>query len=190
MRVESLLEGIRRERETLAEERVQAERARRALEDRQRELQVQLRNIDQLKREALAEGPRPGRDRAGRRARPGAARAHGHRVGHPHPPVGGRAARRLEEAQRELRQRNRQRRNAASAPAPPGIPTEAPLERRALRPGDRVRVPAFDSDGDVLTAPELVLEWSRCSWARSRCACAPTTWSAFAARRPRATVGR
>jgi DNA mismatch repair protein MutS2 len=154
IRVENLLGSIQQERAGLAEERVQAERARRELEEHKREMQRQLRNIDQLKREAVAEA------RAGAEAELSELRELLKRVRTETTSAtltrewAEQQSQRLEDAQRDLRARNR-RRPQPTAPAPtPGLPPPPPQEKRPLRPGDRVRVPAFDSEGEVLTMPD------------------------------------
>ena len=153
LRVENLLDRIRQEQETLSEERMRAEEARRALEDRGRELQAQLRNIEQLKREAVTQARAEVDEELAamrdlvRRVRTDTESATLTRewvADH---------ARRLEDAQKELRQRQRQRRPSA-APADGGGPGPSEEAPRTLRPGDRVLVPAFNSEGDVLTAPD------------------------------------
>jgi DNA mismatch repair protein MutS2 len=152
VRVENLIDGIRQEREALAEERVRAERARRAVEDQGRELQTQLRNIDRLRQEALNDARRQAEEEIAevrellKRVRTDA------EAGALTRQWVADNAHRLEETQRDLRQRRRQR--PAATPAP-GVPTPAPQEApRPLRPGDRVRVPTFDAEGDVLTVPD------------------------------------
>ena len=154
IRVENLLGSIQQEREGLAEERVQAERARRDLEEQNRELQRHLRNMDQLKREAVADA------RAGAEAELSELRELLKRVRTETTSAtltrewAEQQSQRLEDAQRDLRSRNRRRTPPSSAAAPPGVPAPPLQEKRPLRPGDRVRVPAFDTEGEVLTVPD------------------------------------
>ncbi len=154
IRVENLLGSIQQEREGLAEERVQAERARRSLEDQNRELQRQLRNVDQLKREAVADA------RAGAEAELSELRELLKRVRTETTSAtltrewAEQQSQRLEDAQRDLRARNRRRPQPSTPANTPGLPVPQLQEKRPLRPGDRVRVPAFDSEGEVLTVPD------------------------------------
>jgi DNA mismatch repair protein MutS2 len=154
IRVENLLGSIQQEREGLAEERVQAERARRDLEEQNRELQRHLRNMDQLKREAVAEA------RAGAEAELSELRELLKRIRTETTSASltrewaEQQSQRLEDAQRDLRARNRRRAQPAPPAAAPGVPPPPLQEKRPLRPGDRVRVPAFDSEGEVLTMPD------------------------------------
>ncbi|MGI8588326.1 MAG: endonuclease MutS2 [Chloroflexia bacterium] len=143
--VENLLESIRRERDQAAEERAAAVAARRQIEDRRRELERQLRDIDRLKHEALVEARAQAEDELSelhemmRRVR---AESESSAVTREWVQQ---QAERLESAQKELRARNRRKQAPAAAPEQ-AAPT--------FRPGDRVYVPSLDAEGDVLTAPD------------------------------------
>jgi DNA mismatch repair protein MutS2 len=147
--VENLLEGIRREREQAGEERAATEHARREMEARRRDLERQLRDIDRLKQEALVEARAQAEDELAelrdliRRVR---IESESNALTREWVQQ---QAQRLESAQKELRTRNRRK---AAAPATPAAPASAPVA--PLRPGDRVYVPSFDAEGEVLTAPD------------------------------------
>ena len=148
VRVENLIESIRKERAAAAEERIEAERARRGLEQERRELAAQLKDIDRLRRQGLEEELADVRTLLRQVRADTETNALTRQWIAEH-------AQRLEQAQKDLRQSRHERRQAAEAARGPAPAADEPVEApRPLRPGDRVRVPAFDSEGDVLTAPD------------------------------------
>ena len=157
VRVENLVEQIRRERAQAGEERAAAERVRRQAEARQRDLERQLRDIDRLRQEALVEARAQAADElAELRDLIRHVRVESESSAVTREWVQ-QQAQRLEGAQKELRARQRKKSlpgNAGPVPVPAAGSVAAPAPPPPLKPGDRVYVPSLDAEGDVLTAPD------------------------------------
>ncbi len=156
VRVENLVEQIRRERAQAGEERAAAERVRRQAEARQRDLERQLRDIDRLRQEALVEARAQAEDElAELRDLIRHVRVESESSALTREWVQ-QQAQRIESAQKDLRAHNRRKGlpgGAGAVPVPAAGPT-TPVPPAPLKAGDRVYVPSLDAEGDVLTAPD------------------------------------
>ena len=150
--VENLLEQIRHERTQASEGRSAAEHTRRQAEATRRDLERQLRDVDRLKQQALVEARAQAEDElAELRNLINQVRVESESNAVTREWVR-QQAQQIENAQRELRARNRRKPPAAQGQTP-GSPAPAAAPPAPLRPGDRVYVPTLDAEGDVSPRP-------------------------------------